>query len=326
MNAIDPVHSECSLLNSVMSTLKIGAVVLNASQQIILWNRWMEKHSGISSATVINQNLFDLFPELLNSRIFSAVQQALRNNFPSLLSQTLNKAPFPLHTTVADAAAQIRLQQAVAIIPLKITGLPRHCLIQINDVSAAVMREKLLLEQALELRSQSFSDGLTGIANRRHFDVNMEKEVRRAKRTSSELSFALIDIDYFKAYNDHYGHQQGDECLIKVASTLASAIRRPGDLVARYGGEEFGVILPDTSAENAFLMMEAIRKQIIELHLEHRKSTVGPNVTVSIGVTTRTPHDAYEVCDLINQADRALYQAKGNGRNNVVSFDPENKL
>lgn len=326
MNQSDPIHTECGLLNSVMSTLKIGAVVLDASQRIILWNHWMEKHSGHTAATVMNRNLFDLFPELRGGRISSAVQQALKNNFASLLSQTLNKAPFPLYSAATDTTPSARMQQAVAIIPLKIADLPRYCLIQINDVTTAVMREKLLCEQALELRSQSFSDGLTGIANRRHFDVNIEKEVRRAKRTGCDLSFALIDIDYFKAYNDHYGHQQGDECLIKVAATLAAAIRRPGDLVARYGGEEFAVILPETSSENAFQMMELLRRNVEQLNLEHRKSPTKKYVTVSIGLTTATKDQTLEVTDMINQADRALYQAKGNGRNGVIAFDPECKL
>ena len=326
MSHSDMPVTECSLLDSVMSTLKIGAVVLNAHQQIILWNTWMEKHSGHAQAAVMGRNLFDLFPELRKSRILPAVQQALQNNFPSLLSQTLNKAPFALYSTPADEAAQNRMQQAVAVIPLKVASMARHCLIQINDVSAAVAREKLLLEQALELRSQTFSDGLTGIANRRHFDINIEKEMRRSKRTGTPLSLALIDIDYFKAYNDHYGHQQGDDCLIRVAKALSGAMRRPGDLVARYGGEEFAVILPETGAENAAHMMEVIRQQIAALKIEHGNSAVATHVTVSIGVATRDMDEALEVTDLIGQADRALYQAKGNGRNGVVIFDANCKL
>jgi diguanylate cyclase (GGDEF)-like protein len=321
MSQTDSFAPESLLLNSVMSTLKIGAVVLNASQQIILWNTWMEKHSGHTQAEVLGRNLFDLFPELRKSRILPAVQQALVSNFPSLLSQTLNKAPFALYSTPTDEAAQTRMQQAVAVIPLKVANLGRHCLIQINDVSAAVAREKLLLEQALELRSQTFSDGLTGIANRRHFDINIDKEMRRAKRTGTDLSLALIDIDYFKAYNDHYGHQQGDDCLIRVAKALSDAVRRPGDLVARYGGEEFAIIMPETNAMNAAQIMEAIRLRIAALAIEHEHSIVTRHITVSIGVATRNTDSPIEVTELIGQADRALYQAKGNGRNGTVTFD-----
>ena len=320
MNNTPSQIPECSLLNSVMSTLKIGAVVLDAQQHVILWNQWMEKHADQRVDTVLGQNLFDLFPELRNSRLYAAVQQAIEFNLPSLLSQTLNKAPFPLYTHPADRAQHKRMQQAVAVIPLKLSNLPRHCLIQINDVSPAVAREKRLLEQALELRSQSFSDGLTGIANRRHFDVNIDKEMRRAKRSDAPLALALIDIDYFKAFNDHYGHQQGDDCLIRVAHELSNAMRRPGDLVARYGGEEFAMILPDTEVDNALKLMEALRQRIEALRLPHQSSPVASHVTVSIGLTIRTALQPLEVADLIGQADRALYQAKAAGRNRVVRF------
>lgn len=311
---------ECNLLNSVMSTLKIGAVVLDTKQHVILWNQWMEKHSDCRLDAVLGQNLFDLFPELRNSRLHAAVQQAIDFNLPSLLSQTLNKAPFPLFTHPADRAQQKRMQQAVAVIPLKLTNLPRHCLIQINDVSPAVAREKRLLEQALELRSQSYSDGLTGIANRRHFDVNIDKEMRRAKRSDGPLALALIDIDYFKAFNDQYGHQQGDDCLIRVANELSNAMRRPGDLVARYGGEEFAMILPETEVDNAMQLMEALRQRIESLRIAHQSSPVASHVTVSIGLALRCAKAPLEVADLIGQADRALYQAKAAGRNRVVRF------
>ncbi len=310
-----------SLVDSVMRAVNIGAVVLDSAQRVVLWNHWMEKHSGCAAEDVLGQNLFDVFTELNNTRIQLAVGQALRENFPSLLSQTLNKSPFTLYNTAADKAQDLRMQQAVAVMPLKVDQLPRHCLIQITDVSMAVAREKLLRDQALVLRSQTFSDGLTGIANRRHFDVDIEKEVRRAKRALATLSLALIDIDYFKAYNDHYGHQQGDECLIQVATALSEMMRRPGDLVARYGGEEFAIILPDTDAEHALIIAEMIRSSIEERLLEHASSSVATHVTISIGVTTRTPDHHLEVADLIGNADRALYQAKRAGRNRVVIFD-----
>jgi diguanylate cyclase (GGDEF)-like protein/PAS domain S-box-containing protein len=310
--------SRSSLVDSVMRAVNIGAIVLDCDQRVVLWNHWMETHSGCDADSVLGRSLFDVFPELNNTRIHLAVGQALRENFQSILSQTLNKSPFSIYTTITDRERGQRMQQAVAVIPLKVNQLPRHCLIQITDVSIAVAREKLLRDQALVLRSQTFSDGLTGIANRRHFDVDIEKEVRRAKRTSSSLSLALIDIDYFKAYNDHYGHQQGDECLIQVACVLASMMRRPADLVARYGGEEFGIILPDTDAEHAAIIAEMIRAQIEERAFAHDASPLATHVTVSIGVATRTLTQHLEVAELIGNADRALYQAKRSGRNRVV--------
>ncbi|MEN9866843.1 MAG: hypothetical protein RL748_2433 [Pseudomonadota bacterium] len=330
MSCSESFQSECSLLKSVMSTLKIGAIVLDSSQQVVLWNQWMEKHSGFNAAQVLGRDLFVLFPELRQGRIQSAVHQALqKNSFPSVLSQKLNKAPFPLYSHFPleeEAANQERMQQAVEIIPLKLPDMPRHCLIQINDVSAAVGRERLLLDQTLVLRSQTLLDGLTCIANRRHFDLTIDKEMRRAKRTNLPMSLALVDIDYFKAYNDYYGHQKGDDCLIQVAAELSTSMRRPADFVARYGGEEFAVILPETNQMNAAKIMEGIRCKIAGRMMEHQSSVVANHISVSIGVATFNAETDIDVKDLIGHADQALYQAKGDGRNRVVIYDPDLKL
>jgi diguanylate cyclase (GGDEF)-like protein/PAS domain S-box-containing protein len=295
------------VLEGVLRAMHIGAVVLDADARVLVWNHWMDRHSGYPAETVLGQDFFALFPELKGKRIEGAVRQALRDNFPSVLSQTLHKAPFPLYTSAASRAAGELMQQAVAVTPLEVAGAPRLCLIQITDVSVAVARERLLRDQALELRSQTFSDGLTGIANRRHFDVAMEKEIRRAKRSGTPLSLLMIDIDYFKAYNDHYGHQQGDDCLIKVA---------------RYGGEEFAVILPEMDSEQSMRMAEAMRQTIVGLQLPHAKSEQGGHVTVSIGLATHTG-ELGDIAYLVGAADRALYSAKRAGRNRVARHEAE---
>lgn len=310
------------LLESVLGAINVGAVVLDAERRVVLWNRWMAQHSGYLPEAVLGQDFFALLPELNGKRIDSAVQQALRDNFPAVLSQTLHKAPFPLFAGAAAKAAGERMQQAVAVTPLEVAGLRRHCLIQITDVSVAVNRERLLRDQALELRSQTFSDGLTGIANRRHFDVAMDKEIRRAKRAGTPLSLLMIDIDCFKAYNDHYGHQQGDDSLVRVARALAEMLQRPLDLIARYGGEEFAVILPEMDSEQGLQMAEAMRTRIAELNIPHIGGTPAGRVTISIGIATREPDSAAEVPALIGAADRALYMAKRAGRDRVVSQVP----
>ena len=309
------------VLESVLGAMNMGTVVLDHAYRVVLWNGWMARHAGLATAAVVGQDFFTLFPELKGKRIDSAVQQALRDNFPSVLSQTLHKAPFALYAGAAARTAGERLQQAVAVTPIALAGSPRLCLIQITDVSVAVNREKLLREQALELRSQTFSDGLTGIANRRHFDVAMEMEIRRAKRASSPLSLLMLDIDYFKAYNDHYGHQQGDDTLVKVATTLAQMLQRPLDLIARYGGEEFAVILPEMDAAQSQNMAEAMRKAVAALAIAHEKSSHADHVTVSVGVATHPVCEAGDVPHLLGAADRALYSAKNGGRNRVVVHD-----
>ncbi|SHG46298.1 diguanylate cyclase (GGDEF) domain-containing protein [Massilia sp. CF038] len=307
------------MLEEVLGALNMGVVVLDQARQVVLWNGWMGQYSGHAGKDVLGQDLFGVFPDLKGKRLDSAVQQALRDNFPSVLSQTLHKAPFALFANPAARAANERMQQAVAVTPLTVAGGERHCLIQIADVSVAVNRERLLREQALELRSQTFSDGLTGIANRRHFDVTMEKELRRAKRSGSPLTLMMIDIDAFKPFNDHYGHQIGDDALIKVATALARMLQRPADLIARYGGEEFAAVLPDMDAAQSMKMAEAMRLTVAALNIPHEKAGHADRVTISIGLATLSNGSQSTIADLLGAADRALYTAKRAGRNCVVA-------
>lgn len=303
-----------ALLHSVVNAVTVGAIVLDHERRVVLWNSWMASHAGVPQAQAIGADFFTLFPDLSSGRVATAITQALDSNFPSLLSQSLNKAPFPLYVQSAGAHAE-RIQQAIAVTPVEVHGAPRHCLIQISDVSIAVGREKLLREQTMELRSQTFADGLTGIANRRHFDVAIEREHRRARRNGTPLSLLMIDIDHFKAYNDHYGHQQGDQCLIAVAAALNALLKRSTDLMARYGGEEFAMILPDTDTEQAVQLAEAIRARTAQLAIPHAHGGANGHVTVSIGVATQQADLAVDVPTLIGAADGALYQAKNHGRN-----------
>ena len=312
-----------ALLESLTAALSLGIIVLDSARRVVLWNGWMAQHTGLAPAAVLGHDLFSLFGALGSKRVEGAVQQALRDNFPSVLSQTLHKAPFPLFASSAARAEGVRIQQAVAVTPLALAGAARHCLIQITDVSVAVQRERLLRDQSLELREQSFSDGLTGIANRRHFDIALDKELRRAKRAGAPLSLLMIDIDSFKAYNDCYGHQQGDDTLIRVAAALSAMLQRPHDLIARYGGEEFAVILPELDSAQARQMAEAMRLRVAGLQIAHAGAPGVGYVTVSIGIATgNDAHASAQQPDLsllLGAADRSLYDAKRAGRNQVMA-------
>jgi len=174
------------------------------------------------------------------------------------------------------------------------------------------------------LENLSFCDGLTGISNRRQFDQFLEISFKSSIRSGKPLSLIMADIDYFKAYNDNYGHLKGDECLIKVAKTMVSTVKRPLDLVARFGGEEFAVILSETDLNGARLIAEEIRKSIEALALTHEYSSVSPNITISLGITTITPSNLYSMEELIDKADKALYKAKSKGRNTIFSYGDNN--
>ncbi|MBM9612766.1 diguanylate cyclase [Desulfobulbus rhabdoformis] len=168
----------------------------------------------------------------------------------------------------------------------------------------------------------SVQDGLTSIANRRMFDSYLSKEWHRAMREQTPLSLILLDVDFFKHYNDTYGHQQGDRCLIAIAEIMQKHIRRPADLAARYGGEEFALILPNTENKGACKVAEGVRQGIQDLHIEHRTSDVSAHVSVSLGVSTIIPQVTehnQSMHDFIELADQHLYQAKQSGRNCVHS-------
>lgn len=169
------------------------------------------------------------------------------------------------------------------------------------------------------LQLLSCLDGLTGIANRRRFDEFMLNEWKRAVRENSTITLIMIDIDYFKTYNDNYGHQKGDETLKAVVSALKEGINRPADLLARYGGEEFVIVLPDTAMSGAMQLAKTLMHHVKMLALPHAHSEVSDQVTISVGISCCEPtlrHNTVE--SLIEAADQALYEAKAKGRNQVV--------
>lgn len=177
-----------------------------------------------------------------------------------------------------------------------------------------ITRHKQLEDELLLLSSQ---DGLTGIPNRRIFDETIELEWKRARRKSSVISLIMIDIDFFKNYNDSLGHLAGDECLKKIALLIKNSLNRPGDLAARYGGEEFVILLPETSSEGAKIIAQKIRADIIGLKITHPDSRINEFVTISLGIASSVPDKNSKPEKLISLADKALYKAKHRGRNRV---------
>lgn len=195
----------------------------------------------------------------------------------------------------------------------------------------ALMRHQLRVEKQLRHAQESLQsanktlyllareDGLTGLANRREFDLFIETEFQRIKRNAGTVGLLMLDVDFFKLYNDHYGHPAGDECLKAVSAVIKEHVSRPADLAARYGGEEFVVVLPDTDAEGAISVAEKIRSAIEQKQMEHALAPTGV-LTVSVGVAVWAPHGADTPSMLTAAADKALYEAKKQGRNRVVSF------
>ena len=195
-------------------------------------------------------------------------------------------------------------------------------IMEIKAVEEELLQTQCRLMQAVEnLKELSTTDGLTEIFNRRFFDEYSEKERKRAQRDKKPFAVIMIDLDCFKSYNDTYGHQRGDACLKKVAGVIKGAMKRPADLAARYGGEEFVLVLPETDKDGACKLAEQLRQEVINLKEEHQNNTSGKWVTISLGAATEIAEPGKSFSDLLAKADKALYEAKGSGRNRTSFFD-----
>lgn len=205
------------------------------------------------------------------------------------------------------------------------TGNVLGGVVAFRDVTA-----RTRMELALEMRSRELEaaqarlerlvtvDGLTGVTNRRYFDEHMTNEWKRARRDRTMVAVAMIDVDFFKSFNDALGHQAGDTCLQTVAKTIDRHLRHPADFVSRYGGEEFAVVLPNTDEIAARTVAERLRARVEDLGIRHPASAASPVVTISVGVATALPELEPAPDALIEKADQALYRAKNEGRNRVV--------
>lgn len=296
-----------------------GIITTNDKGNIITFNPAAERIFGYSKSQVMGRSIGILVPreqireyvKLMSKMICESVTSNQQSN-KELEADGLhrNGKLIPLELSVT----QIKTQQGT-----QFTGI-------IRDISDRKQQEVELskayadLQKAHELmEEQNRRDSLTGLANRRFLDQILAREWARTERKgSNELSIILCDIDYFKRYNDTYGHLEGDDCLRKVAKVLADSFTRKVDLVARYGGEEFMIVLPDTSAFAAVAMAETMRKNILNLNLEHKSSPVASSITISVGVFTGGPAVSRNLNNAIQRADQALYRAKASGRNQVV--------
>ncbi len=187
--------------------------------------------------------------------------------------------------------------------------------IVMEDITVSEKAQKDLVEANNMLEILARIDGLTNVSNRRHFDELLHQEWGRLKREKGELALLLCDVDYFKAFNDTYGHLEGDQCLKDIAQTIVSSLRRPSDMAARYGGDEFVIILPNTTLKGALHLAEDIRDSICRLPIKHKKSLITDHVTVTIGASSGFPEDTLPEDKFIWLADKALYEAKKKGRN-----------
>lgn len=244
----------------------------------------------------------------------SADDFVLAEDMPILLQVRANKSQAARIRMIRKDGSTVWMENQISIVNDAVTGEPRDVFLAMRDMTA----HKLLEEK---LSTQALTDSLTGLGNRRAFDKDLEREWKRTMRESSQLSLLLLDLDHFKAFNDRYGHQAGDDCLRAIADAVAGAVRDT-DIVARYGGEEIAIILPATACEGAVETAEKLLSVIRELQIAHEADgKTGRTVTASVGVATADArHDGnHRPQSLLQAADIALYKAKHAGRNCVAT-------
>lgn len=290
------------LLKHLMNELPIGLAMLDEGHNLYFRNRWFRR----------------LFPMTDNGQppMQQWLQQALPDELPreQLLQQWQQDRQQAEHKDGYIAAREYQLHTADnphATVSLSGLTFGSHCLAILEDNSAQQKQHAFLHRLA-------YQDGLTGLANRRQLDESLHNEWRRCRRTGKPISALMIDIDHFKAYNDLYGHQSGDQCLISIARALQSCNQRAQDLVARYGGEEFVCLLPEASLTDACQLAEKLRQAVEILNIEHQGSADYGRVTISIGVSCSLPGSHADAESLIKEADVLLYQAKQQGRNRLA--------
>ncbi|MFZ6819804.1 diguanylate cyclase domain-containing protein [Undibacterium sp. Ji22W] len=299
----------------ILDSINIGLIVVDAEENILLWNAWLEKHSGISAEKALHHKIEAAFVTAPSAAFMAALRNNLTYGLPAVLSNALHRSPLALFSVDENFQQQLAIHQSITITSLVTEDDSRRCLIQISDSSTSIRREKMLRSHSEILKKDATTDSLTSLYNRRFFDEHYKMSLGQAIRQKHPLSIFMVDIDYFKQYNDYYGHPAGDKILIQVASTLKSQISRSSDMLARYGGEEFVMVLPNMTEENAMQFANKLITAVSQLALPHVKSRIEKRITISIGISTYDPNQHREVSALIDAADTALYKAKQQGRN-----------
>jgi len=291
---------------TMAATAKDAIMIIDDQGKIIFWNPAAEMTFGYTADEALGKDLHRMLaPERYHEDYRKNFSEFTKTGTGGTVGQTIE-----LEALRRDGT-ELPVELSLSALRYKNRW---HAVGIIRDITS---RKRL----EAELKQLSYRDGLTGVANRRHFDEVLQREWNRMGRENRPLSMIMGDVDYFKAYNDTHGHQSGDDCLKQVAEAIRKEFKRPGDLVARYGGEEFAVILPGIDQPDALHLAEKVRQDIETLGIAHDASSVSAAVTISQGVATVIPSRTGHPETLVHIADRALYRAKEQGRNRVVAAD-----
>lgn len=303
----------------IVDRVDIGLFVLDREHRLLLWNQFMEKHSGRKCEDVAGQNLYDCFPELPRKWLEKKINSVfiLRNFAFTSWEQRPYLFQFAHNRPITGGIDF--MQQNTTIMPvLGANGEVEAVCISLFDATDTAIYQRQLNEALVALEESNNRDGLTGIFNRRHLQERLSAEFERARRYDESFALIMFDLDHFKKINDNFGHLGGDAVLRTVGKRMSELLRK-SDIFGRYGGEEFMLVLPGTDVVGALTLAERIRHCAEEAPADWDGTPIP--FTISMGISIYQPsHQKPE--DLIHETDLALYFSKKNGRNQATRFDP----
>ncbi|MFC0399969.1 sensor domain-containing diguanylate cyclase [Paraburkholderia rhizosphaerae] len=308
--------STASLSDLVVERVGFGIFVLDRQMNVLMWNRFMQDHSGLSAEQVVGKSIFASFPELPRVWLTRKLESVFQLGSFAFSSWEQRPYLFKFDHDRPITGGVDFMQQDCTFMPLMRDREVEAVCVTVSDVTHVSIVQREREEAVAKLQEYADRDGLTGIANRRYFEARLRDEYTRWQRYGGDLSILLFDLDHFKKINDQFGHVAGDSVLREMAQRVAGVVRVQ-DTFGRFGGEEFALLLPCTPLEDAMLVAEKIRNTIGDTPVDVQGVSVP--VTASVGgASARTGVPAYEA--LINEADAALYTAKRQGRNRSIAF------
>lgn len=299
-------------LMDMLQSIDVGLIVLDRAYNVMVWNSFMENHSGVGPATIKDKNLFSSFPDIPENWFRQKAESVylLKSSTFTVWEQRPYLFKFKNYRPITGSAEF--MYQNITLIPLlSVDNEVRHIGVLIYDVTDIAVNKIKLEEANTKLKALSKTDHLTQLNNRGAWEAYLENEFKRSRRAGLICSVVMFDIDHFKKVNDTYGHQAGDEVIRRTSSLLKETMRTT-DIAGRYGGEEFGVILVDTDAENALIFTERLRKRIEAETVRYEAFEI--NYTISLGIS-EISDDCLTYLQWLEQADKALYVCKESGRN-----------
>jgi diguanylate cyclase (GGDEF)-like protein len=315
MAAIEGVDAD-GLFAAVVDRINLGVLAVDRRMRVVLWNGFMEAHSGRPAAEVLGGDLFALFAELPERWLRKKIESVFILGSFAFTAADQRPYLFRFRPNRPVTGGIDFMQQDCTFFPIKSgSGEVDYVGISVADVTDASLYQSMLKSALRSMEEMSVRDALTGLYNRRHLEFSLEAEFSRVRRYGGDLSVLLLDIDHFKEVNDRFGHQAGDEVLKVVAKRVQELLRK-ADMAARYGGEEFTVILPNTALAGACVLAERLRQAVAASPIRVKEQEVG--LSISVGVSELRPETA-SADALLNSADQALYEAKAAGRDRVVA-------